>query len=343
MKSVINILSLLLPLTLAGQQIKNVDFHQKGDEILINYDFEKGGWRKCYNIKAYYSVEGSYEWHQIRNATGDKGECIGSDSNKEIRWKVLKAEKGIVKPIKIKVVANKQELDDHLAFWLYLDYDLFPQIQNMDKTLYSTNDHYLGSFSAKYGWFRQEKSFLGVLGEIQYKNASNGLNNDLEGINPFFNGIGIDFKIGPMLKIVNNEEFQVILYGMTGVTLFSNYSVHFNENDKYEFSSNDVYNENESYNFRGFGVSEKNNPDQLILKGEKSIQDKQEFPFPLSCGMLLSFDWLDIDLGASIIELGGLRDFERDFNDVLEKAKLNKEASFSQKEIMGSIGLGFNF
>lgn len=324
------------------QELRNVDFQSQGNTILINYDFHKAGWRKCYNVQAFYSFDGEPQWYPIRNASGDIGQCVGSKNNNQIRWPVNEQLPGIIKPLQVKVVAEQVKLDDHLLFNGYRVVGGLEFVDETGRKFYNKNNLISGSLGLGYGWFRRKKAFIGFLGLLRFNRIDELVFNKPEGIRPLVHGTSTDFKIGPMFKLINSQGFELVLFGTAGLTIYSDYLLEFNTYNAYKFSS-DVYNRARSYQYKGLTVKEKNNPDKLVIQGEKSIEDQQQLPFPATVGIIISLDWLDITLSTTIVEFRDVENFQDDFQQLLKKSKVRETPSFYRKDVVSSLGIGFNF
>jgi hypothetical protein len=80
---------LLLSTTCISQAIRDVKATQRGNTIVINYDFGPLYETGQYDVSIFCSTTGGKTWQPMNNVSGDVGERVEGGLNKQIIWDVL--------------------------------------------------------------------------------------------------------------------------------------------------------------------------------------------------------------------------------------------------------------
>jgi hypothetical protein len=104
MKKYFLLLLLLINFNSWGQRIKNVDFIQNEEKIIIKYDLIG---RNEFNVVCYYTINDGRSYIRLKSIEGDVGNNIKPGVGKQIVWYILKDTDGIKGEIQFKIAATE--------------------------------------------------------------------------------------------------------------------------------------------------------------------------------------------------------------------------------------------
>jgi len=110
MKKLILLLLVLFSINSFGQEVKNVNFEQSDDKIIIYYDLIGND---LFDVSCFYSIDGGIIYIELKSVTGDVGMCINNGKAKQIAWDIFKDTDGIKSEIQFKIeVKEIKNLED---------------------------------------------------------------------------------------------------------------------------------------------------------------------------------------------------------------------------------------
>lgn len=206
MKRLSILLFTLISLSAIGQEVKNINFKQEDDKIIIYYDLIG---KDIYKIECYYTIDEGQNFIKLNSVSGEIGDYIYPGAGKIIIWDIFKDTDGIKGEIQFKIIAIG--INESRKF--YASFGITPNIIYTDDLNGNSNVRY--GWTIKAGMFSRKKLGYGVsFGQTSYRADPNYDYTD-ENINHIQN------RISPIVsyKLSNNSKKEIFLTFQTGFTL----------------------------------------------------------------------------------------------------------------------------
>jgi len=193
---------ILFSLSAIGQEVKNINFEQLDNKIIITYDLYG---TDLFDVNCFYSIDGGMNFIELKSVTGDIGSEIKKGKDKQIIWDIFKDTDGIKGEIQFKVIATNLKVSNQF----YISFGI--------GCIYLSNNEYL-----VYNEFGENFLELNI-GKFGRKRFGIGLGlavSTLDAYDQFYNVdqlIDYDYyyrsyQLRPIVtyKIVSKDKYQLI-------------------------------------------------------------------------------------------------------------------------------------
>ena len=203
------------------QSVHNVRFKQEGDRIVISYDLAgKSGNRDLFTVSIYYTLDNGITYTPLKSVYGEVGSNVSPGADKKAVWSVLNDVNELSGEVKFKVVADPEIRA--ATFW---DYDMFVSIRTLgDKWPFGGRIGILGPKRAGF--------YTSFLYGINYETWEE------EYI----------YLLGPIINIVNKENFRLSGFVGFGIYYYDEYDEYY---DYYYGYYDSEWIEHRGYYFEG--------------------------------------------------------------------------------------------